>query len=242
MKNIILIGKNGKMAKLLYETFQEDSNYKVLGYLSYKKSADSQLFNEKKVFNSLSEIEEKEFTILDFSHRSVTSKLLTELSKETRCYGLIIGTSGLNTSDFELMNDLSKRMKIFHSSNFSEGMFIFQQMLGIVLSLKLENWNARIHDFHHSNKLDSPSATALELFRMLQHLDPKSSEISYTRIGDGVSEHTVYLHGIKERIDLVHKILDRKTFVPSIEKAVAFLQNSQAGMYGMKDLFNLNSI
>jgi 4-hydroxy-tetrahydrodipicolinate reductase len=56
------------------------------------------------------------------------------------------------------------------------------------------------------------------------------------RAGDSVGEHTVYLAGPGERLELSHRALSRDNFAAGAVRAAAWVIGRPPGLYGMRDV------
>ena len=59
------------------------------------------------------------------------------------------------------------------------------------------------------------------------------------RGGDIVGEHTVYLCGDGERIELTHRATDRKIFAQGANRATQWAVGKLPGVYNMEDVLGL---
>ena len=59
------------------------------------------------------------------------------------------------------------------------------------------------------------------------------------RGGDIVGEHTVYLVGMGERIELTHRATSRDTLADGAVRAIEFVGAAKPGMYSMFDVLGL---
>jgi 4-hydroxy-tetrahydrodipicolinate reductase len=66
----------------------------------------------------------------------------------------------------------------------------------------------KMHEVHHTKKLDAPSGTALSWKDWLD----RNVEITHDRIGDVVGDHELTLRTEFEEITIKHRSLDRKIF------------------------------
>ncbi|MBL6990602.1 MAG: hypothetical protein ISR65_12530 [Bacteriovoracaceae bacterium] len=97
-----------------------------------------------------------------------------------------------------------------YASNFSLGMNLIKGMIDIIkkASLLYSDVDFKIHEIHHTKKLDAPSGTALSWQKWLD----QPASISSERIGDVVGVHTLSMNSPTEKITLEHQALDRKIF------------------------------
>jgi 4-hydroxy-tetrahydrodipicolinate reductase len=232
MTPIVINGCNGKMAAALTVLVQEEAAFDYLGSFSCK-TTPSRTGNTNILPSDVLGITP---TIIDFSHRECTKKLLS-LALKTPCK-LVIGTSGLNDNDEELLIEVSKRRAVFRATNFSRGVHTILKSLALIGKELGDTWQAQVLDFHFADKLDTPSATAKKIAHTLSSNGSPACEISTLRLGDGVSEHTAIIAGTGERIEIAHKLLDRKAFSSTIVDAINFLKGQDVGLYGMEDLYN----
>jgi 4-hydroxy-tetrahydrodipicolinate reductase len=111
-------------------------------------------------------------------------------------------------------------------------------------------------ELHHSRKIDAPSGTALRLGeaaaaahgRRLPDLavyhregetgarDPAAIGMQALRAGDSVGEHTVFLAGPGERLELTHRALSRDNFAAGAVRAAAWVHGRPPGLYTMREV------
>ena len=115
--------------------------------------------------------------------------------------------------------------------------------------------DAEVVEIHHRKKKDAPSGTALMLAeaitagraastsRMVRSRDgddclrqPGDIGIVAVRGGDVVGEHTVSFFAEGERVELVHKVSDRRIFASGALDAASWLVTRGPGRYGMPDV------
>ncbi|MCF8059614.1 MAG: hypothetical protein K9K67_09975 [Bacteriovoracaceae bacterium] len=95
--------------------------------------------------------------------------------------------------------------------NFSLGMNIVHKMIKILErapQLFDDSWEAKIHEIHHTKKLDAPSGTALRWAEWFGH----EAEITSERTGDVVGHHEFTFSIPFETITLTHEAKDRSLF------------------------------
>jgi 4-hydroxy-tetrahydrodipicolinate reductase len=108
---------------------------------------------------------------------------------------------------------------------------------------------------HHRGKVDAPSGTAWMLLEALGNREDAvpsrvgetgartNSEIGIQTLrgGDVVGEHTVYLIGEGERLELTHRAWSRDTFARGALRAARWLlqDDRTPGLYSMADVLDL---
>ncbi|VFP84356.1 4-hydroxy-tetrahydrodipicolinate reductase [Candidatus Erwinia haradaeae] len=198
--------------------------------------------------------------LIDFTHPKGTLKYLA-LCKTYR-KAMIIGTTGLNKTEYEIIKNTAKDIAIVCSSNFSIGATIMLKLAEKVANVIGEHTDIDIIEKHHRYKIDAPSGTALAIGESIaktlnwdfnKHkiysdeysMAPRlAQKIRFTAIrsGDIVGEHTALFSDIGERIELSHKVSNRIAFVKGALRAALWLQSHKAGYFNMLDVLNLHNI
>ena len=126
---------------------------------------------------------------------------------------------------------------LLYSPNFSMGIAVVRQALEGVLPLldELEDYDAFVHEFHHTNKVDSPSGTAEMLGGMVveglerkdhvetetQHdrIDSSALHVTSTRAGTIYGKHTIGFDGPYDEIAVEHQAKNRQGFAAGAVRA-----------------------
>ena len=125
----------------------------------------------------------------------------------------------------------AKELKWVRAHNFSLGMNIVKKMIEI-LSMSSELYpeaQYMIHDIHHTQKLDSPSGTALSWQDWLG----KKAHISAERTGDVVGYHHLEMDSKQEKIKITHEAKDRAIFARGALWAADKILNDNDIEYGL---------
>jgi len=165
---------------------------------------------------------------------------------------VICGTTGWN-AEYETIKKLclETNQAILASSNFSIGVNLFfsiNQILAEYMN-KYEDYNVEITEIHHTQKLDSPSGTAIVLAqKIIEKLNRKTdwvvekkaaeSEIKIfsERIEGVPGTHIVDFSSDIDTIELKHVAKNRRGFATGAVMAAEFIYNKK-GWFDMKDLF-----
>ena len=176
--------------------------------------------------------------VVDFTHRSQTRDLLIE-ALEVPC-SLVIGTSGLSEEDLALLSQVAGVRAVVRAANFSRGLLLMARLTDLLARearTRLASAGAR------------PSPRCQEGSAQRDRTLPRGAlgrrpwhrrgarGIGVLRVGDGVSEHTVFAAGAGERIEIAHRVLDRKAFVPSVIDSVRFVHGRSSGLYSLEDVY-----
>jgi 4-hydroxy-tetrahydrodipicolinate reductase len=123
---------------------------------------------------------------------------------------LVCGTTGFKYTDDLKLKIKDQKLKWIVANNFSLGMNLVKSMIQTLgkANLLVSAPEYKIHEVHHTKKLDAPSGTAISFMNWLGHECPITSE----RIGDVIGFHEITLKTKTEEIKLSHNALDRKIF------------------------------
>ena len=101
--------------------------------------------------------------IIDFTVPKCTFQVLKIASKLKK--RLVIGTTGFNKKEEDLIKKFSKRIPILKAGNMSLGINLLMYLTEIASSSLGKNFLSKIFEIHHKHKKDYPSGTALMLGR-----------------------------------------------------------------------------
>lgn len=145
---------------------------------------------------------------------------------------------------------LQKGGAFLHASNFSIGVNIFFQvnrLLARLMALQ-PGYEVELKEVHHTQKLDSPSGTAVTLAeQVLQHIDRKKTwvnrpaqnegelSILSERIDPAPGTHHVKYSSEVDDIEIIHTAHSRKGFALGAVLAAEFLAGKK-GVFTMDDV------
>lgn len=142
---------------------------------------------------------------------------------------------------------------LLYAANFSMGVALLRRAVAGVLPLveQLPDYDAYLHEMHHTRKLDSPSGTAHVLAQMVvdgltrkshvetetqhQRIDPAALHVSSTRAGEVFGEHTVGFDSAFDRVEFIHRAKNRRGFAFGALRAAEWLP-------GRRGLFTLDDV
>lgn len=174
---------------------------------------------------------------------------------------LLMASTGFSNEAQQELEALAKKIPLLLAPNLSMGIAVLVDLVARA-SKALAAYDLEIVELHHNQKRDAPSGTAWALGRAAanargQDLDrdailarageigPRGKQeigIQTVRGGDIIGEHTVYLAGATERIELVHRAATRDTFAAGAITGAQFLGASdrEPGLYSMRDVLGLD--
>jgi 4-hydroxy-tetrahydrodipicolinate reductase len=172
---------------------------------------------------------------------------------------VVVGTTGHSPAELAALRDAAQKLPILVAPNFSIGVnLLFWLTQRAVESLGKE-FRAEILELHHELKKDAPSGTAQKLGEIVARARgqtyaevvrhgrhglsgerrPEELGMHAVRGGDITGEHTVYLIGPGERLELTHRAAGRDIFARGALRAARWLAGQPAGWYEMADVLDL---
>ena len=261
-----VLGISGKMGKMLLEiinsrddiilagaTEKDDHSWigKDLGILTKGKA--NNIFVTSNLLEIISDLD----VVIDFTSPKNTINTI-ELVAQARI-SHVIGTTGFDEKQTEIIKMASHHATIIKAGNMSIGINLISQITEKISSILNDDFDIEILDYHHNQKLDSPSGTSLMLaesaakgrkiklnktsdFRKYNELSlRKKGNIGFTsvRAGDIVGEHEVIFAGTGERLSFRHIASDRSIFARGALKAAIWSIGKKPGLYDMNDVLEL---
>ena len=150
---------------------------------------------------------------------------------------LIVATTGLKEEDIAKLKELSNKIPIVQSFNFSVGVQVLLKLIDMANEI-LKDWDVEITETHHRFKKDKPSGTALMI---KEKLGSKPVQVSSLRLGNVAGDHTVTFGGLGETLSITHHAISRRTFAEGILKSAEFLLTKKNGFYSFKEVIFGNS-
>lgn len=189
---------------------------------------------------------------VDFSLPEATDAVLAACV--SRRLPVVIGTTGLTDRQRAALEYAATQIAVLYSANMSVGLNLLRKLAADAASVLGPDYDVEILDVHHRHKKDAPSGSALELGaaviegRGLQGSAEigrrpgdgprEAGAVGYASLrgGDVVGEHTVYLAGPGERVELTHRVTDRAAFAQGALRAARWLAGRALGLYRMDDV------
>ena len=252
--NITITGALGRMGKILIKRISIKKNLKLFSLTDLKSG---KTVNGIKTQKNNIEAFKKTDIIIDFSRPKSSLEILNYAKKLKK--KVVIGTTGFNKQQNNLIKNYSKKIAIFKSGNMSLGINLLEYIVNI-LSKKIPNdYHIGINDDHHRKKIDYPSGTALMLAnavsngknKNLESLKGKNflnkkgnlqkSKINFfiTRKGNTIGKHSVLFNNKIENIELKHTAFSRDLFADGALNAAEWISKKNKGLFDMQDLLNL---
>ena len=255
MIKVGVFGASGRVGRLLLEDLKAQENMS-LSSVYVRNELDFSIDPSVLVTSNMKSFLNGCDIVIDFSLPDACEALLEEAIATNK--PLVIGTTGLNAHQLNLLKDASERMPVLYATNMSLGVALLNKLV-YQASAALDGFDIEIVEMHHRHKKDAPSGTALTLSesaaagRGLNINDVRVSgrdgnigardkdeiAVMALRGGDIVGRHTVGFYNDGEFIELNHTATSRNTFSKGAIRAAAWLINKEAGLYSISDCLEL---
>ena len=252
--NLGITGYMGRMGQQLIKSSKKDINFKIVT-LTENRIVKNKFYGIKPELNSDKAFKKAE-VIIDFTIPKCTLEVLKiarRLKKK-----VVIGTTGFNKNQENLIKKYSKKIPILKAGNMSLGINLLVYLTEIASSSLGKNFLSKVFEIHHKHKKDYPSGTALMIGRGIakgrkknffslygkkflnKKTFPYSKKINFNSIrkGEIIGEHEVKFSSGKEIITLNHEAFDRALYSEGALTAAKWLINKKPGLYSMRDLMN----
>ena len=267
MRRIAVMGAAGRMGKTLIDAVQQRSP--VCGLTAAIVRPGSSLVGADAgelvslgrigvpLSASLEDVADEFDVLIDFTLPEVMLGNLAFCRQAGKA--MVIGTTGLNAAQKQLLVDAAKDIPVVFASNFSVGVNLSFKLLDIAARVMGDDADIEIIDAHHRHQVAAPSGTAMRmgeviadaLGRDLQkvavygregHPGAREHEtigFATVRGGDVVGDHTVLFAAEGERLEITHKASSRMTFAKGAVRAAQWLDGREPGLYDMQDVLDL---
>ena len=221
MIKIGLSGSTGRMGQVFEKLILESEKFSLSNVYSKNSALESWVPEDIDV-------------VVDFSLPEALKKVCKWCNMHKK--PLITGTTGFEDIK-DVVDVTSLKMAVVHSGNYSLGIASLIQSLK---SYKVFSHGARIwiEDYHHQNKKDSPSGTALKISDALKAFKDTTIKINDVRAGSIFGIHKVHMATNEEWITLTHRALNRKVFAKGALELASWIKEKTSGLYTLEDFLN----
>ena len=248
--NILIYGIGGKMGKMLIDGLANDQEATLVGGVD--KFADPKNFTVP-VFKSAADINVKVDALIDFSRAEALDDILAYATKNK--VPSVICTTGYSDAQLKQIEEASKIIPIFRSSNMSLGINLVIDLCRKASQLLKEDCDIEIIEQHHNQKVDAPSGTAIAIANAINEEYSNEKEFVYgrketnkkrekkeigihaVRGGTIVGKHDVLFISQDEVVTIAHEAQSRAVFAKGAIRAAKYLTTlTKPGIYNMQDL------
>lgn len=268
MHNLAIFGANGRMGRVLIEAINLNEHVNLtaatvrknspwLGFDIGEMAGIGQLGVQ--ATDNLQPLSDEIDVMIDFTLPTALAANLEWCIQAKK--PIVIGTTGLNLEQKELLTEAAKQIPIVFAANYSVGVNLLLNLVRQAASVMGNTADIEIIEAHHRFKKDAPSGTAVaigeaiadELGRDLSQCAVYGREgdtgernqdtigFATVRAGDVVGEHTALFADIGERLEITHKASSRLTFAKGAVSAAQWLSQKPAGLYSMEHVLGFKS-
>lgn len=235
-----IFGAGGRMGRLVGDLLEADAAFRLTTLVGRQTPSDVH-FADCDV-------------VVDFSIAEATSNLMARLAPGHAA--LISGVTGRTPAHEAVLADRATVAPVLTAANFSIGVAVLRRLVRQAATALGPGWDVEVFELHHRRKADAPSGTALLLAADAAHARGtpwpdalKAARHGHTgartddelgvaalRGGDVVGEHTVFLLGDHERLELVHRAGERRIFALGAVRAARWIAGRGPGRYALEDV------
>jgi len=254
--NLGITGCMGRMGQQLIKSSKKDINFKIVT-LTENRIVKNKFYGIKPELNSDKAFKKAE-VIIDFTIPKCTLEVLKiarRLKKK-----VVIGTTGFNKNQENLIKKYSKKIPILKAGNMSLGINLINKLIKISSSSLKNDFDIIINETHHRHKIDAPSGTAVmmgqaaaegknkkfENIKKISRLNIKAKStkdkivVSSFRKGEVIGDHEIIFSSRDEDITIKHTAKDRGIFANGAIQAVKWGMNKKPGLFDMSDVLNIS--
>jgi 4-hydroxy-tetrahydrodipicolinate reductase len=252
--NITITGALGRMGKILIKRISKNKDLKLFSLTDLKSG---KVINGIKTQKNNLEAFKQTDIIIDFSRPKSSLEILNYAKKFKK--KVVIGTTGFNKKQNNLIKNYSKKIAIFKSGNMSLGINLLEYIVNILSKKIPNNYHVGINDDHHRKKVDYPSGTALMLANAVSkgknknlesikgkiflnkkgNLQKNKVNFFITRKGNTIGKHSVLFNNKIENIELKHTAFSRELFADGALNAAIWISKKNKGLFNMQDMLKL---
>lgn len=169
----------------------------------------------------------------------------------------VIGTTGLKENEIEELKELSEVQNLsgMIAPNFTTGavlMMMFAQMAAKYFD------NAEIIEYHHNQKKDAPSGTAVKTAQLMAQVNPdlmkgncpETETIEGAR--GGTANGNIHVHSVRmpgymasqevlfgstgQILSIRHDSVDRKCYMPGVLMGIRYVMDNEKFIYGLDNI------
>lgn len=189
--------------------------------------------------------------VIDFSNAAAVTSLLAVAARQK--VAVVSGTTNIDDNVKKALDRAAQSVPVMWAPNMSLGVQVLAELVEQAVKRLGHGYDVEITEIHHRKKVDSPSGTAKRLAEAarlarpeLRDLHGRSGDVGARtndemavfgiRGGDVVGDHTVYLFGQGERLELTHRASNRDVFAHGALAAARFLAGKPAKRYTFADV------
>lgn len=148
----------------------------------------------------------------------------------------VVGTTGITEENLKEIGLLCEKngVNVLVAPNFAIGAVLMMKFASEAVK---QMPKAEIIEFHHDQKLDAPSGTALKTAEMMKKSSGiKEVPIHSVRLPGFVAHQEVIFGGLGQTLTIRHDSISRKSFMPGVVLACKKIAVAKGLVYGLEKL------
>lgn len=186
--------------------------------------------------------------VVDFSLPAALGELARLAARQG--VALVSGTTGIK--GLAPLDAAAEAIPVLWAANMSLGIQVLSELAAEAVRRLGPGFDIEITEVHHKKKVDAPSGTAVRLGEAIREVRPlrpvtgrdgivgarQEDELGILALrgGDVIGDHTVYLFGPGERIELTHRATNRDLFALGALRAARWIVGKPARRYTLADV------
>ena len=242
MTNIALIGY-GKMGRII-ETLAVEKGHTIIAKIDPFAEGCTKEITQEAISGA--------HVCIEFTHPSVVVNNIKQIAALGK--NMVIGTTGWYNQMDDIRQVVAENgVGMIWSGNFSIGVNALFAITAYAAKIfnNLPDYDVLGHEFHHKNKVDSPSGTAAMLTNILlenidrkqkpvyqmlnRKIEPDELHFSSSRGGAIPGTHMVMFDSLVDTIEIKHTARGREGFASGAIMAAEFIKN-KTGFFNIDDL------
>ncbi|MCK4956467.1 MAG: 4-hydroxy-tetrahydrodipicolinate reductase [Candidatus Cloacimonetes bacterium] len=247
MIKVIVNGYKGKMGQETVQAVKSDPELELAGRADIGDDLAGMISQAKAD------------AVVDFTHPSVAMQNIRTITDNGAC--AVIGTTGFTDEDLAEIEKIceEKNVGVLIAPNFSIGAVL---MMKFAAEAAKHLPNVEIIEYHHDNKADAPSGTAIKTAQLInesvgatqtptveskEQLETSSKgalvgniRIHAVRLPGFVASQEVIFGGKGQTLSIRHDTINRECFMPGVVLACKKMANRKGLVYGIENLLEEN--
>ena len=242
-----VLGAAGRMGQSVCEAISKDNNLELVAAVDLGSNDALEVVEGIHLTSEIEDlITSGSQVVIDFTMAEASRENLPILAKAG--LNVVVGTSGLNSDDLDEFKKVFLESSCLVVPNFAIGAVLMMHFAAIAAP-----WfnTAEIIEYHHDNKIDAPSGTAIATAEKIAAAsnewngDPTTEENLLNSRGAhgeaGVKVHAVRMEGMVAHQDVIlgttgqtltirHDAIDRESFMPGVLLAAKGIEDLPNGL------------
>ncbi len=232
---VIVAGATGKMGREVCRAVQDTAGLVLAGGVnSSGRSLDGvEIFTD---LNTALKVT-KPHVVVDFTTPAAIRENMAICLAEK--VPMVIGTTGLAGEELEKWRERARKAawRAIIAPNFAIGAVLMMEYAKQAASFFAK---AEIIEYHHEQKLDAPSGTALKTKEMMQEVMAGDVPIHSVRLPGLVAHQEVILGLPGQTFTIRHDSTDRTSFMPGVLLAISKIKEIEGVVYGLEHILFSN--